>query len=71
MNRAEIIALKEWLGQPEQLRKLENMLNDTVFDLNRVGRLIFNREIRRRMDIIQDKSDTYLIIKIPVDRRLE
>jgi hypothetical protein len=71
LNRAEIIALKEWLGQPEQLRKLENMLNDTVFDLNRVGRLIFNREIRRRMDIIQDKSDTYLIIKIPVDRRLE
>ena len=71
LNRTETNALREWLGQPEQIRKLENMLNDTVFDLHRVGRLIWNPEIISNMDIQRDKSETYLVIKIPVAKRLE
>jgi hypothetical protein len=67
LNSAEIRALKEWLSQPEQIRKLQNALEDTLFDMNKIARLAPGYS-----DIVEDdEGETYINIRIPVSRRLQ
>src|SRR3989344_4780755 len=37
LNHSEIEALRNWLAQPTQLRKLQSCLESTVFDMARVA----------------------------------
>jgi len=57
-------ALKEWLGQPDQLRKLESFLKETLFDLHRLARHV--PEFGGLAT--DDEGDTYINIRIPVSR---
>lgn len=68
LDNTEIRALKEWLSQPEQLRKLNTALADTLFDMDKVARLVptFATVVKDDVD-----GDTYLNVRIPVTRRLQ
>jgi hypothetical protein len=67
LNNSEVRALREWLSLPEQLKKLQNALADTLFDMDKVARLAptFATVIKDDKD-----GDTYLNVRIPVTRRL-
>ena len=67
LNQSEIRALKEWLSQREQMRKLQDALEDTLFDMDKIARLV-----PAFSNIIEDEDgDTYINVRIPVSRRLQ
>ena len=67
LNQTEIRELSDWLSQPEQIRKLNNALQDTLFDMDKVARLApgFSRIVEG------EDGDTYINVRLPVTRRLE
>jgi hypothetical protein len=67
LNNTEMRALREWLSLPEQQRKLQDALEDTLFDMDKVARLAptFATVVKDDKD-----GDTYLTVRIPVTRRL-
>jgi hypothetical protein len=65
LNNAEIRALRGWLSHPEQVRKLQDCLQSTVFDLHRVAQLVPDMA-----DVVTDDGDTYIAVRIPVSRRI-
>jgi hypothetical protein len=65
LNQHEINALREWLSQPEQIRKLNNCLEDTIFDLNKVA-----EQIPDFGEIMTAGGETYINIRIPISRRI-
>ena len=66
LSGTEIQVLRRWLAQPEQLRKLNSCLRDTVFDIHRLA-----RAIPEFGEVMTDQDgDTYINIRIPVSRRI-
>jgi hypothetical protein len=66
LNRTEEGLLRSWLSQPEQVRKLQSALDSTLFDMHKVAGLA-----NRFADITAEQGETYLVIRVPVARRLE
>lgn len=66
LNEAEKRALSEWMARPEQVKKLNNCLKDTVFDLGKVA-----AQVPEFGDIVVDEGETFIQIRIPVSRRLQ
>jgi hypothetical protein len=65
LNQSEMRALRQWLAQPEQVKKLQDCLESTVFDLGKVASLVPEfGEVR------VESGETYINIRIPVSRRL-
>jgi len=65
LNHPEIDALRRWLSQPEQLRKLNNCLEDTIFNLDKVA-----EQIPAFGEIMTAGGETYINIRIPISRRI-
>lgn len=65
LNQTEIRELRKWLSQPEQIKKLKNCLEDTIFNMHRVAEMIpaFG-------EIMTAEGDTYINIRIPISQRL-
>ena len=66
LNNAEIDLLRIWLAQPPQIEKLQHCLKDSVFDLHKIL-----ADIPHLGNIIVEKGETYIAVKIPVTRRLD
>ena len=67
LNNREIEFIKSWLAKPEQQKKLQNFLEETLFDMHKVGELA-----KHYGEIITDKKgDTYITIRVPVSERIE
>jgi hypothetical protein len=66
LNSTELAALRDWLGRPDQVKKLADCLESTLFDMARVAAMAPQfADIRSEKD-----GETYINIKIPVTRRL-
>ncbi|GBE18764.1 hypothetical protein BMS3Abin16_01370 [archaeon BMS3Abin16] len=66
LHNREIKFIKDWLAQPERQKKLQNFLEETLFDMHKIGRLA-----KEYGEIIKDKSgDTYITIRVPVSKRI-
>jgi hypothetical protein len=66
LNETEQALLRQWLVQPEQFRKLESCLRDTLFDFHRVV-----AQLSQFSGITAEKGETFITIRLPVARRLE
>lgn len=66
LNESEMNALRQWLAQPGQVKKLQDCLESTVFDIGRVASLVpaFG-------NIVTEAGETYINVRIPVSRRLD
>lgn len=58
-------ALQQWLAKPEQVKKLRDCLDSTVFDIGKVASLV-----PAFAEVRVEEGETYLNIRIPVSRRL-
>ena len=65
LNQTEISELSKWLSQPEQIKKLKNCLEDTIFNMHKVV-----EQIPAFGEIMTAEGETYLNIRIPISRRL-
>lgn len=67
LGRREIEFLRDWLGKPEQVRKLEGFLRETLFNMHKIGELVPKYgEIETDVD-----GETYISIRVPVSRRIQ
>lgn len=67
LNTREIDFIKDWLFRPEQQKKLQGFLEETLFDMHKIGKLAKNYG-----EIITDKKgDTYITIRVPVSERIK
>lgn len=65
LRESEVALLRQWLAQPEQVRKLESCLRDTLFDLHKLVPML-----PQFSTIMADRGETYINIRLPVARRL-
>jgi hypothetical protein len=65
LNQTEMRLLRDWLAQPDQVRKLENCLRDSVFNLHQMGDLA-----ARLGQVVSQEGETFITVRIPVGRRL-
>jgi hypothetical protein len=66
LNNSEIDAIRKWLAQPEQMKKLTDCLNSTLFDIHKLAALVPQfAEV-----MTADDGDTYINIRIPITRRI-
>lgn len=66
LTSIEIEELAGWLRQPAQIRKLQNCLDDTVFDMHKVAKIS-----PRFGQIIPEGGETYINIRIPISKRIQ
>lgn len=68
LSGRELEFLKAWLAEPKQIKKLQNFLEETLFDMHKIGELttMFGQ-------IITDSTsgDTYITIRVPVSKRIK
>jgi len=66
LNQTQIRELAGWLNEPQQIRKLQNCLEDTVFNIHELARVstVFG-------NIEPDRGQTYINIRIPIAERIE
>lgn len=65
LNESELKALGQWLAKPDQIRKLQDCLESTVFDIGRVAALV-----PALGNVVSEQGETYINVRIPVSRRL-
>lgn len=65
LSNREISLLKDWLAKPQQLKKLQDCLEGTVFDSHRLGDLS-----SKYGEIVFDGGETYINVRIPVSKRI-
>lgn len=66
LSGREIKFLKDWLAEPEQLKKLQKFLDETIFDMHKIGKLAYRfGEILTEVD-----GETYITIRVPVSQRI-
>ncbi len=65
LRTAELEALKYWLSQPSQVRKLQSCLESTVFDMARIASMS-----SQFSNIVEDGGEVYINIRVPVSRRM-
>lgn len=68
LNMKEVDALRNWLNDEKQIRKLQDCLESTMFNSDELIKSIMNK-IREGV-IIKEKGETFITIKIPVIDRL-
>jgi len=61
----ELQFLKEWLSEEKQQKKLQGFLEETLFDMHKIGVLA-----GKYGQIITDGGDTYITIRVPVTKRI-
>ncbi len=67
LNPREIEFLKQWLAEPKQIKKLEQFLKETLFDMHKIGELA-----ERFGQIMTDRDgETYITIRVPVSKRIQ
>ncbi len=66
LNNSELEALRNWLAQPNQVRKLQSCLESTVFDMARVASMV-----PQFSNILEEEGEVYINIRIPVSRRID
>jgi len=68
LSMNEINFLKEWLAEPKQQKKLQKFLEETLFDMHKIGELA-----KKYGQIMTDgpSGDTYITIRVPVTKRIE
>jgi hypothetical protein len=69
LNESEIEALRNWLNQDEQMKKLNDCLKSTVFSSHEIGKSAMKRV--KQGDVLKDGGETFIVIKIPVIDRME
>ena len=63
----EVEFLRDWLAEPQQVKKLEGFLRETLFDMHKLGRLA-----HKYSEILTDKDgETYVCIRVPVSKRIQ
>ncbi len=67
LNNAEEEAIREFLADPRNLKKIQDMAALTVFDLGKVGAKM---QAFAEVGAIEEDGETYLVIKIPVAKRI-
>src|SRR5947208_3013986 len=65
LNQTEERLVRGWLSQPEQVRKLQRCLEDTLFDMHKLADIA-----PRFAGIAAEDGETYVVVRIPVARRL-
>lgn len=65
LNQTEIQELRKFLQQPEIVKKLNNCLKDTIFNLHEL-----TKQIPAFGEIMTEEGETYINIRIPISRRL-
>jgi len=65
LNNSEQQILREWISKPEQVRKLQSCLEDTIFDMHKVLQLA-----PQLGEVSVQNGETYINIRIPVSQRL-
>jgi hypothetical protein len=66
LTRREIEFVKEWLAQPEQQKKLQGFLEETLFNMHKIERLV-----PRYGEIMTEANgETYITIRVPVSERI-
>ena len=65
LNNSELDALRYWLSQPSQVKKLQSCLESTVFDMARVAQMA-----PQFAQVGEDGGEVYINIRIPVSRRI-
>jgi len=68
LNEKEIEALREWLKDDQQLRKLQECLESTLFNSHELVKRAMNK-VKEGL-VIEEKGETFITIKIPVIDRL-
>jgi hypothetical protein len=67
LNTREIEFLKQWLAEPKQVKKLQNFLKETLFDMHKIGQLAKGfGEVETGRD-----GETYITIRVPVSKRIQ
>lgn len=66
LNKIEIKSLAGWLVKPEQIKKLQNCLDDTVFNSHKLASVASEFG-----QIEPEKGQTYINIRIPISKRIE
>ena len=57
LNKSEIEALKYWLSQPSQVKKLQDCLESTVFDMGKVASMA-----PQFSNILEEEGEVYINI---------
>ena len=67
LSKRETEFLKSWIAKPEQQKKLQKFLEETLFDMHKIGNLakIYGQ-------ILTDESgNTFITIRVPVSERIK
>lgn len=65
LNAREIKELAGWLAYPEQLRKLQGFLDETLFNLHKLVKMA-----PQYGEIVPENGVTYINIRIPIAKRI-
>lgn len=68
LNESEIKALKGWLSDERQLKKLQDCLESTMFNSHELAKEFIENIAHGK--IIKENGETYIVIKISVTGRL-
>jgi hypothetical protein len=67
LSSQEVEFLKKWLSEREQVRKLQRFLEETLFDMHKIGQLA-----ERFGQVMTDNDgETYITIRVPVTQRIQ
>ena len=69
LNETETKALKNWLNQDNQMKKLHDCLKSTVFSSHEIGKSAMKRV--KQGNVLKEGGETFIVIKIPVVDRME
>lgn len=65
LNGSETKAIRDWLSEPKQIKKLQDFLSETLFDLHKA--LIANPSFGEI--VTDDGGRTSIVVRIPVSER--
>lgn len=66
LNQREIHELAGWLAEPDQVRKLQAFLKETLFNIHKLAKIS-----PQFGEIVPDGGDTYISIRIPISKRVK
>jgi hypothetical protein len=66
LTQREIHGLAGWITEPEQIRKLRAFLKETLFNIHRLAKIS-----PQFGEIVPEKGDTYISIRIPMSKRIK
>lgn len=66
LSQSEINELAGWLVLPDQLKKLQAFLEQTLFNIHQLARISL-----RYGNIVPENGITYISIRIPISKRIK